>query len=80
MSRPRRPYRPLPADESADRHADLKESRPSMLVEYFARAISYFAGRFPLAEANRGKNSWDSSLEEECASAGIFSTSFRLNC
>lgn len=49
--------------------SDLKESRPSMLVEYFARAISYFAGRFPLAEANRGRNTWDASLEQECAFA-----------
>lgn len=44
------------------------ESRPSVLVECFARAIAYFAGRFPLAEANRGKNTFDLALEEECAS------------
>lgn len=42
------------------------ESRPSVFVEYFARAIAYFAGRLPLAEANRGKNTTNLALEEEC--------------
>lgn len=42
------------------------ESRPSSLVELFARAISKFAGRWPLAEANRGKGTWDTQIDEEC--------------
>jgi len=41
------------------------ESRPSACVEYFARMIAYFAGRLPLAEANRGKNTDHAELEEE---------------
>ena len=41
------------------------DSRPSMLIEYVARAISYFAGALPLASANKGKNSEDTSSEEQ---------------
>ncbi|KAK9897173.1 alpha/beta-hydrolase [Cystobasidium minutum MCA 4210] len=41
------------------------ESRPSWLVEHFARGIASFAGRFPLAEANRGKNTDRPALEQE---------------
>ncbi|CAD6578558.1 MAG: hypothetical protein CYPHOPRED_000614 [Cyphobasidiales sp. Tagirdzhanova-0007] len=41
------------------------ETRPSLLVEYIARAIASFAGRWPLAEANRGKNTDDPIKAEE---------------
>ena len=44
----------------------LQESRPSWIVEHFARGIASFAGRFPLAEANRGKNTDRPALEQEC--------------
>lgn len=49
----------------------LQESRPSWLVEHFARGIASFAGRFPLAEANRGKNTRRPELEEECQSLDL---------
>ena len=53
--------------------ADIKrqETRPSLLVEYIARAIASFAGRWPLAEANRGKNTDDPIKAEECTCAKI---------
>jgi len=41
------------------------ESRPSVLVEYFGRAVAMFAGRYPLAEAHRGKGSEDPAADEE---------------
>jgi acylglycerol lipase len=46
--------------------ASSQESRPSLLVEYIARALSKIAGRWPLAEANKGKNSEDPTAEQEC--------------
>ncbi|GAA96228.1 uncharacterized protein L969DRAFT_42167 [Mixia osmundae IAM 14324] len=41
------------------------ESRPSLLVEYAGRSIAYFFGRLPFADANKGKNSEDQSIEQE---------------
>lgn len=48
------------------------ESRPHMLVEYFARAIAKIAGRWPLAEAHRGKGSDDPAADEECGLSKVF--------
>lgn len=39
------------------------DSRPSHLVELAARALSSFAGRLPFAQANKGKNTEDPSIE-----------------
>ncbi|GAA5870092.1 hypothetical protein JCM8547_001460 [Rhodosporidiobolus lusitaniae] len=41
------------------------ESRPSYLVELAARGLSAVAGALPFAEANKGKNTEDPSVEEE---------------
>ncbi|GAA6016053.1 hypothetical protein JCM10207_004426 [Rhodosporidiobolus poonsookiae] len=41
------------------------ESRPSLAVELVARAIAGVAGPLPFAEANKGKNTEDPSVEEE---------------
>ncbi|GJN89703.1 hypothetical protein Rhopal_002690-T1 [Rhodotorula paludigena] len=40
------------------------DSRPSYAVELFARLIASVAGPFPLAAANKGKNSEDPDVEE----------------
>ncbi|BGP39175.1 hypothetical protein JCM10449v2_003113 [Rhodotorula kratochvilovae] len=40
------------------------DSRPSALVELVARALASVAGPFPLAAANKGKNSEDPLVEE----------------
>ncbi|OAV85977.1 hypothetical protein PTTG_07117 [Puccinia triticina 1-1 BBBD Race 1] len=41
------------------------DSRPAYVVELFARAVSRFAGRMPLANANKGKNTPDSWFEDQ---------------
>ncbi|PLW15964.1 hypothetical protein PCANC_20708 [Puccinia coronata f. sp. avenae] len=41
------------------------DSRPAYLVELFARAVCRFAGRMPLANANKGNNTPDSQFEEQ---------------
>lgn len=40
-----------------------KDSRPSHAVELIASALASFAGRLPFAEANKGKNTEDPSIE-----------------
>ncbi|ORY27166.1 lysophospholipase [Naematelia encephala] len=42
-----------------------KNSRPSAVIEYIAKAIVYFAGSLPLAKAVRGNVSDDPRVEEE---------------
>ncbi|GAA6031179.1 hypothetical protein JCM8097_004045 [Rhodosporidiobolus ruineniae] len=41
------------------------ESRPSYAVELVARALAAVAGAYPLAEANKGKNTEDPEVEEQ---------------
>lgn len=41
------------------------DSRPAYLVELFARAVCRFAGRMPLANANKGKNTPDLQFEQQ---------------
>lgn len=42
-----------------------KESRPSVVVELFAKSIKFFAGSLPLAKAVRGNVSDDPRVEED---------------
>ncbi|KAA1068271.1 hypothetical protein PGTUg99_030817 [Puccinia graminis f. sp. tritici] len=44
------------------------DSRPAYFVELFARAVCRFAGRMPLANANKGKNTPDTWFENQFAS------------
>lgn len=41
------------------------DSRPPYAIELIAKGISLFAGSFPLAGANKGKNSEDPSVEQQ---------------
>lgn len=41
------------------------DTRPAYIIELIARGISKVAGSFPLAAANKGKNSEDPRLEEQ---------------
>ncbi|KAK4055650.1 hypothetical protein OIV83_000196 [Microbotryomycetes sp. JL201] len=41
------------------------ETRPHFLVELVARGLSSFASSFPLAAANKGKNSEDPTIEQQ---------------
>lgn len=50
-----KPSNPCPLSQIAP------ETRPSKIVEYIARALSSFAGRVPLAQAQRGKGHPDRS-------------------
>ncbi|MBW0519203.1 hypothetical protein O181_058918 [Austropuccinia psidii MF-1] len=42
-----------------------QDSRPSFIIETIARCIVIFAGRVPLADANKGKNTQDPWCEEQ---------------